>query len=113
MHACVAKLLSLKDVDWEDYEKGQFVRVQVPTSAHGEVVLILVSLQCIGGRCSNLAMAGSGMLGCSVLTPEPHAGGAPHILPHIGQTHCHTGWTTRLVTTIIRQTGRVWFSHWR
>ena len=34
---------SLKDVDWEDYEKGQFVRVKVPTSVHGEVVLILVT----------------------------------------------------------------------
>ena len=39
---------------------------------------------------SNLAMAGSGMLGCSVLTPEPHGGGTPHIPPHIGQAHYHT-----------------------
>ena len=34
---------NLKDVDWKDYEKGQFVRVKVPTSVHGEVVLILVT----------------------------------------------------------------------
>ena len=72
-----------------------------------KVVLILVT-RVIGGSW-HLALAATGMLVCSLLTPEAHGAVA-----HTRDTHSYAHGTSPLVTTIIRQTDlTVWFSHWR
>ena len=75
-----------------------------------KVVLILVT-RVIGGSW-HLALAATGMLVCSLLTPEAH--GAVAHTTHTRDTHSYAHGTSPLVTTIIRQTDlTVWFSHWR